>query len=101
MEGRDIGTHVFPDAEVKIFLTASARERANRRYADLIAQGQVPPDLATLEKEISERDRQDSTRTHAPLTQAANATLVNTDSLSIDEVVATIINLYEDKVQQP
>jgi pantoate ligase/cytidylate kinase len=101
MEGRDIGTHVFPDAEVKIFLTASARERANRRYADLIAQGQIPPDLATLEQEISERDRQDSTRAHAPLTQAANATLVNTDSLSIDEVVATIINLYEDKVQQP
>lgn len=101
MEGRDIGTHVFPDAEVKIFLTASARERANRRYADLIAQGQIPPDLATLEQEISERDRQDSTRIHAPLTQAANATLVNTDSLSIEEVVATIINLYEDKVQQP
>ena len=101
MEGRDIGTHVFPDAEVKIFLTASAKERANRRYADLIAQGQIPPDLATLEHEISERDRQDSTRTHAPLTQAANATLVNTDGLSIDEVVATIINLYEEKVQQP
>jgi pantoate ligase/cytidylate kinase len=101
MEGRDIGTHVFPDAEVKIFLTASARERANRRYADLIAQGQVPPDLVTLEQEISERDRQDSTRTHAPLTQAANATLVNTDGLSIDDVVATIVNLYEDKVQQP
>jgi pantoate ligase/cytidylate kinase len=99
MEGRDIGTHVFPDAEVKIFLTASAQERAKRRQADLIAQGQVAPDLAILESEIQERDRRDSTRDHSPLTQAKDATLVDTDGLNIDEVVATIINLYEQKVQ--
>jgi pantoate ligase / CMP/dCMP kinase len=99
MEGRDIGTHVFPDAEVKIFLTASAEERAKRRQADLIAQGQVAPDLATLEQEIEERDRKDSTRDHAPLIQAEDATLVNTDGLSIEEVVAAIVNLYEQKVQ--
>ena len=97
MEGRDIGTHVFPDAEVKIFLTASASERAKRRHADLIAQGQVAPDLATLEKEISERDRQDSTRTHAPLIQAEDAVLVNTDGLTIEEVVDVIVNLYQSK----
>ncbi len=101
MEGRDIGTHVFPDAEVKIFLTASAQERAKRRQADLISQGQVAPDLATLEREIQERDRQDSTRDHSPLTQAIDATLVNTDGLSIEEVVAAIVNLYEQKVQTP
>ncbi|MEI6327830.1 MAG: bifunctional pantoate--beta-alanine ligase/(d)CMP kinase [Pseudanabaena sp. ELA645] len=97
MEGRDIGTHVFPDAEVKIFLTASASERAKRRHADLIAQGQVAPDLATLEKEISERDRQDSTRTHAPLIQAEDATLVNTDGLSIEEVVEIICMQVKSK----
>jgi pantoate ligase/cytidylate kinase len=99
MEGRDIGTHVFPDAEVKVFLTASAEERAKRRQADLIAQGQVAPDLATLEHEIQERDRKDSTRDHSPLTQAEDATLVNTDGLTIEEVVAAIVNLYEQKVQ--
>jgi pantoate ligase/cytidylate kinase len=96
MEGRDIGTHVFPDAEVKIFLTASAQERAKRRQADLIAQGQVAPDLVTLEHEIEERDRQDSTREHAPLTQAVDATLVNTDGLTIEEVVEVIIKIYAD-----
>ncbi|PZO40852.1 MAG: cytidylate kinase [Pseudanabaena frigida] len=99
MEGRDIGTHVFPDAEVKVFLTASAQERAKRRHADLIAQGQVAPDLATLEHEIQERDRKDSTRSHAPLIQAEDATLVNTDGLTIEEVVAAIVNLFEAKVQ--
>lgn len=101
MEGRDIGTHVFPDAEVKIFLTASASERAKRRQADLIAQGQVAPDLEVLEHDIQERDRKDSTRDHAPLIQAKDATLVNTDGLTIEEVVAAIVNLYEAKVQTP
>ncbi|MCA6613968.1 MAG: bifunctional pantoate--beta-alanine ligase/(d)CMP kinase [Pseudanabaena sp.] len=99
MEGRDIGTHVFPDAEVKIFLTASAKERAKRRYADLIAQGQSAPDLSTLEQEITERDRKDSTREFSPLVQAEDATLVDTDGLSIEEVVIAIVNLYEAKVQ--
>jgi pantoate ligase/cytidylate kinase len=101
MEGRDIGTYVFPDAEVKIFLTASAQERAKRRQADLLAQGQVVPELAILEDEIEERDRRDSTRTHSPLIQAEDATLVDTDGLNIEEVVATIVNLYEQKVQTP
>ncbi|MFM7602632.1 MAG: bifunctional pantoate--beta-alanine ligase/(d)CMP kinase [Pseudanabaena sp.] len=100
MEGRDIGTHVFPDAEIKVFLTASSEERAKRRQADLIAQGQVAPDLSTLEHEIQERDRRDSTRDYAPLTQAVDATLVNTDGLTIEEVVAAIVNLYEQKVQK-
>ncbi|PZV16857.1 MAG: cytidylate kinase [Pseudanabaena sp.] len=99
MEGRDIGTHVFPDAEVKIFLTASSEERAKRRQGDLIAQGQVAPDLTTLAQEIQERDHRDSTRDHAPLIQAKDATLVNTDGLTIEEVVTAIVNLYEQKVQ--
>ena len=99
MEGRDIGTHVFPDAEVKIFLTASAQERAKRRQADLIAQGQVAPDLIALEHEIEERDRQDSTREHAPLTQAVDATLVNTDGLTIEEVIEVIIKIYANTAQ--
>ena len=84
---------------MKIFLTASVEERAKRRQADLIAQGQVAPDLATLEQEIQARDRKDSTRDYAPLIQAEDATLVNTDGLTIEEVVAAIVNLYEQKVQ--
>ncbi|PZU99270.1 MAG: cytidylate kinase [Pseudanabaena sp.] len=101
MEGRDIGTHVFPDAEIKIFLTASASERAKRRQADLTAQGQFAPDLDVLEHDIRERDRKDSTRDHAPLIQAKDATLVDTDGLTIEEVVAAIVDLYEAKVQNP
>lgn len=100
MEGRDIGTHVFPNAEIKIFLTASAQERAKRRHADLRAQGQVAPDLAILEQEIQERDRQDSSREHSPLVQSEDATLINTDGLTIEEVVAAIVDLYEVTVQK-
>jgi pantoate ligase/cytidylate kinase len=77
------------------------QKRAKRRQADLITQGQLAPDLATLEHEIQERDRKDSTRDHSPLTQAVDATLVNTDGLSIEEVVAAIVNLYEQKVLTP
>lgn len=100
MEGRDIGTHVFPDAEIKIFLTASAQERAKRRHADLVSQGQVAPDLAILEQEIQARDRQDSSREHSPLVQSEDATLINTDGLTIEEVVAAIVDLYEVTVQK-
>lgn len=94
MEGRDIGTTVFPDAEIKIFLTASVRERANRRQQDLIAQGLAVTELSNLEIEISDRDRADSTRKISPLRQAENAIILNTDGLTIEMVVQKIIKLY-------
>jgi pantoate ligase / CMP/dCMP kinase len=100
MEGRDIGTHVFPDAELKIFLTASVAERARRRYQDLLDQGYAPTPLLELEQTIAERDRKDSTRAIAPLRQAADAVEIQTDNLTIEEVVAKIVSLYEQKLTE-
>ncbi|ANV86305.1 bifunctional pantoate--beta-alanine ligase/(d)CMP kinase [Picosynechococcus sp. PCC 7117] len=94
-EGRDIGTHVFPDAELKIFLTATPAERARRRAKDLASQGETNIDLGQLEAEITERDRLDSTRAIAPLTKAPDAVELITDNLSIEAVVAKIIHLYK------
>ncbi|MEB3229290.1 MAG: bifunctional pantoate--beta-alanine ligase/(d)CMP kinase, partial [Synechocystis sp.] len=85
-EGRDIGTHVFPDAELKIFLTASVAERARRRFKDFQAQGKTDIDLNTLEAEIAERDHLDSTRAIAPLRKASDAIEVITDGLTIEQV---------------
>jgi pantoate ligase / CMP/dCMP kinase len=96
MDGRDIGTHVFPDAELKIFLTASVAERARRRQQDLIAQGQEMP-LAELERSIAERDHKDSTRDFAPLRKAEDAIEIQTDDLTIDEVTAKIVGLYLER----
>jgi pantoate ligase/cytidylate kinase len=93
-EGRDIGTHVFPDAELKIFLTATPAERARRRAKDLEAQGQQNIDLVTLEAEITKRDRLDSTRAIAPLTKAADAFELITDGMDIDAVVSKIVAMY-------
>jgi pantoate ligase/cytidylate kinase len=100
MEGRDIGTYVFPDAELKIFLTASVRERARRRQQDLRNQGQGDIGLEELEQSIVERDRIDSTRAFAPLRQAADAIEIQTDNLSVDEVTAKIVSLYEEKLAE-
>lgn len=100
MEGRDIGTHVFPDAELKVFLTASVAERARRRRQDLLDQGYEPTPLAELETSIAERDRKDSTRSIAPLRQAADAVEIQTDNLTIEEVVAKIVGLYEQKLTE-
>jgi pantoate ligase / CMP/dCMP kinase len=96
MDGRDIGTHVFPDAELKIFLTASVAERARRRQQDLIAQGQEMP-LAELERAIAERDHKDSSREFAPLRKAEDAIEIQTDGLTIDEVTEKIVRLYLEK----
>ena len=96
MEGRDIGTQVFPAAELKIFLTASVHERARRRQRDLAAQNQPAMSLAALEQAIDERDRKDSTRRVAPLRQAEDAIQIITDGLSIEEVVEKIVSLYRD-----
>ncbi len=94
-EGRDIGTNVFPDAELKIFLTASASERAKRRLLDLQNQGYKDIDLAQLEKEIIERDEKDSNRAIAPLKKAEDAVEVITDNLTIEEVINKIIGFYQ------
>jgi cytidylate kinase len=93
MEGRDIGTRVFPDAELKIFLTASVKERALRRQQELMARGEAV-DLVSLEQAIQERDYRDSTRSISPLRQADNAILIDSDNLTIPEVVARIVELY-------
>ncbi len=89
MEGRDIGTVVLPDATVKIFLVASAAERARRRCADLAARGEAA-DLDAVRREIEERDRRDQSRAHSPLVPAAGAVLVDTTRESIEAVVARV-----------
>jgi cytidylate kinase len=89
MEGRDIGTSVFPDAEVKIFLDADPGIRAVRHHADLVARGQHS-DLATVERDLRERDKADREREHEPLRQAPDALLIDSTSLSIEQVVQQI-----------
>jgi CMP/dCMP kinase len=89
MEGRDIGTVVFPDADVKFYLDASPEERGRRRYTELQHQG-TPANLATTVREIAERDRRDSGREHAPLRRAADAVVIDTTTLSLAEVVHTM-----------
>jgi CMP/dCMP kinase len=92
MEGRDIGTVVFPNAEVKIFLTAFAEERARRRLLELREKG-VESTLEDLVAQMRERDLRDSTRDDSPLKQADDAVAVDTDNLTIDEVVAAILEV--------
>lgn len=92
MDGRDIGTHVLPHAEVKIFLLASVEERAQRRHIENIEKG-FPSDLENLKEEISFRDKLDSEREVAPLKKAVNAIEVDTTSLSIEEVVEKIMDI--------
>ncbi|QYX33543.1 bifunctional pantoate--beta-alanine ligase/(d)CMP kinase [Sphaerospermopsis torques-reginae] len=99
-EGRDIGTHVFPDAEVKIFLTASVGERARRRQQDFTKQGQPEVSVEQLERDIAERDYKDSTRKISPLRKAADAVEVQTDGLTPSEVAAQIVNYYQDRLSQ-
>lgn len=101
IEGRDIGTHVFPDAELKIFLTASVAERARRRQQDLKHQGKGEVELEALEAAIQERDRKDSTRAIAPLKKAEDAIEVQTDGLTVPEVVDRIISLYRSVAPTP
>lgn len=100
MDGRDIGTHVFPEAEVKIFLTASVQERARRRHHDLKAQGLSDINPAQLEQAIYERDQKDSSRAIAPLCKAADAIEINTDALTIAAVTAKIVGLYQEQQRQ-
>ncbi|MCA1994511.1 MAG: bifunctional pantoate--beta-alanine ligase/(d)CMP kinase [Coleofasciculus sp. S288] len=97
-EGRDIGTHVFPDAELKIFLTASVQERARRRQQDLKEQELPEMSLEELERDIQQRDFRDSTRAVAPLRKASDAIEITTDGLSIDQVIERIVTLYHQRV---
>ena len=90
LEGRDIGTVVFPDAEVKFFLTASSHERATRRHAELREKGQSTTFEGTLE-EVERRDKADTERPVAPLRQADDAILVDSSALSIDAVVERMV----------
>ena len=92
MDGRDIGTVVLPNAECKIYLTASSFARANRRYKELIEKGETC-DLAQIEKDIIARDEQDMNREIAPLKQAEDAVYLDSSDLSIDEVVNKIIEI--------
>lgn len=96
MDGRDIGTCVLPDANVKIYLTASTACRAKRRYDELTAKGEVC-DLAVIEADIAKRDHQDMTREHSPLRQAEDAVLLDSSDLTIQEVVEKILALVKMK----
>ena len=94
MDGRDIGTCVLPDAELKIYLTASASERAKRRYLEQKERG-VESDLAQIERDIIARDEQDMNREIAPLKQAEDAIYLDTSDLTIEEVVTKIVSLVQ------
>jgi cytidylate kinase len=95
LEGRDIGTVVFPDAEAKLFLTASVDERARRRFEQLKRAGE-PADLEAVTREVVERDRRDSTRPIAPLRRAEDAVVVDSSGIGIEEVVARIVSHVRD-----
>lgn len=98
MDGRDIGTVVFPNAQLKIFLTASVEERARRRYAEMVAKGQQV-DLQQLQADIAERDKQDSERAISPLRQAEDALLLDTSDMGISEVTDRILQLVQERAQ--
>ncbi len=92
MDGRDIGTVVFPDADRKFYLDASPEERGRRRYRELKEKG-MDVDLAVITDEIRARDRQDSTREHAPLRKAPDARYVDSSSMTIEDVVAEMLGI--------
>lgn len=95
VEGRDIGTVVFPDAEVKVFLTADPEERLRRRNSELESQGVAGADESHAR--VLERDRIDSTRADSPLSAADDATVIDTTALSVDEVVSAVLALAESR----
>jgi cytidylate kinase len=95
-DGRDMGTVIFPDAPLKVFLTASAEERAQRRHKQLIEKGSAAS-LAALSREIAERDQRDSTRQVAPLKPAPDAHLLDSTGLSIEAVVERVLSLGREQ----
>ena len=98
MDGRDIGTAILPDAQLKIYLTASVKTRAGRRYKELTERGEACS-LAEIEKEIKERDYRDMHRETAPLKQAEDAVLVDSSDMTIEEVSARIVELARERLQ--
>ena len=97
MDGRDIGTHVLPQAEVKVFLVASVEERAVRRHTENLEKG-YSSDLQQLKEEIEKRDKLDSEREVAPLKKASDAILIDTTALSIEQVVNRIVALANERI---
>lgn len=92
MDGRDIGTHVLPDADVKVYLTASVETRAKRRYKELVEKG-IACEYDEIARDIEERDARDMSREIAPLKKAEDAVLVDSSDMGIEEVVAKIVEL--------
>lgn len=99
LDGRDIGTVVFPDAELKFFLSASAEERGRRRFLELQAKG-VPATLEETVKDVMQRDKQDMEREIAPLRQADDAILIDSTGRTVEQVVATMEHFYTLKMQE-
>jgi len=99
MDGRDIGTVVLPNADLKIFLTASVEERAKRRHAENVSLG-IDSDLERLKKEIERRDQIDSSRSYNPLRVAKDAIFVDTSAMDLGEVTAMIYDLYKKKIDE-
>ena len=95
LEGRDIGTVVFPNADAKFFLTASVDVRARRRFDELLARGGTP-ELSEVQREVAERDLRDSTRPIAPLKRADDACVIDSSVLTIDQVVARIVQAVRE-----
>ncbi|MCC6197694.1 MAG: (d)CMP kinase [Burkholderiales bacterium] len=95
-DGRDMGTVVFPDADLKVFLTATAEERASRRHKQLITKG-ISVTLDSLLRDIRERDERDASRQAAPLRPAGDAVLLDTTHLSIDEAVGRVLAMYRTR----
>ncbi len=91
-DGRDMGTVVFPDAEIKVFLTASTDERAKRRYKQLIEKG-IDANILQITREIEERDCRDRERKTAPLVQAKNALYIDSSAMTINDVIAQVLSL--------
>lgn len=99
MEGRDIGTRVLPDADVKVFLIASSEERAKRRYLELKEKNMLQlQDIESIKKDINNRDLEDSTRSHSPLLKAPGAVEIDTDKLTIKEVLGEISKLIKERL---
>lgn len=98
MDGRDIGTTILPDADVKIYLTASADTRAQRRYQELTQKGETC-DLEEIKRDIIARDERDMNREVSPLKQAEDAVLVDSSHMGIEEVTEEIIRIYREKVK--
>lgn len=96
MDGRDIGTVVLPDADLKIFLTASSRVRAERRYRELQEKG-IEADLKTIQRDIEERDHRDMTRETSPLRQAEDAVAIDSSMMTVDEVIQNILDLIQSR----